>query len=71
MAGQKKACPNCDRKFKTNELLVRHMEKTPACSKFIITCRGCNKKCANQDHLENHIRQRQKEGFRCYDVFDV
>ena len=69
MAGQKKVCKNCNRKFNNNELLVKHMQSsTVGCEKFVLKCSGCGKYCASNEHLQNHIRQAQKQGFRCYDV---
>ena len=68
MAGQKKVCQNCNRKFNSNEFLVKHMMKSLGCANYIIKCPGCNKSCASQEHYQNHIRQAQKDGFRCYDV---
>lgn len=66
-SGRKKSCFGCNRKFANNETLAKHMIASTSCKKFVKICPGCNKICASEDHLSNHQKQRQKDGFFCYD----
>lgn len=67
MARTKKKCPGCPRKFKDNVNLVKHMNSSQECQRFIVVCPTCGKQCADDEHLKNHQKQRQKNGHMCYD----
>lgn len=65
-SSSKRKCQGCGFSCKgTNDTLVTHMISNSECSKLLLTCMGCGKKCANDTHLTNHQKSVNKFGQYC------
>ena len=52
-------CDNCDKEFKNNRDLKRHINRKNQCNK-IIKCNNCNKIFKTNQQLNNHVNRKNK-----------
>ena len=66
-------CPCCNIYYTNITHLMRHMKNSSkGCSKFILTCSGCNKEFSSQEKLTQHQLKRRNQGHhKCYDKSSV